>query len=295
MMTNAWRTIIAEPHESFGIRDNQLLIQNEDSEITIPLEQIRELLLTSNQGKISLPLITRLASQNTSVIFCDAKRSPVGELSGINIHSEAAGRLMDQAGWTLRRKQAVWKQIVRMKISRQIDLLKISGQVVPIEMERYRKEVQTDDATNREALAAKLYFSQIFGKDFYRSAEDTVNAALNYGYTILCSAFNRMITLHGYNTALGIHHCNRYNSYNLSCDLMEPFRPFVDRIVLEKQNDEFDQEYRKRLVAVLYDKCKYDGKDTTVENAIEMFILDFVKVMENPRMHVKEVKFVESS
>ena len=75
MMTNAWRTIIAEPHESFGIRDNQLLIQNEDSEKTIPLEQIRELLLTSNQGKISLPLITRLASQNTSVIFCDAKRS----------------------------------------------------------------------------------------------------------------------------------------------------------------------------------------------------------------------------
>lgn len=122
-MTNPWRTIILDCHESLGICDNQMIIKRNEDKMAVPVEQIREILITSDKGSISLPLLVKLASQNTKVVFCDAKRTPVSELTGLNLHFESAGKLMDQIAWTERRKQAVCRQIIKMKIARQRDLL----------------------------------------------------------------------------------------------------------------------------------------------------------------------------
>lgn len=293
-MTNPWRTIILDCHESLGICDNQMIIKRNEDKMAVPVEQIREILITSDKGSISLPLLVKLASQNTKVVFCDAKRTPVSELTGLNLHFESAGKLMDQIAWTERRKQAVCRQIIKMKIARQRDLLHMIGGDASL-MTQYLSEVRSGDATNREALAAKYYFSKLFGKSFIRFEDDPVNAALNYGYTILCSAFNRSITLHGYNTALGIYHHGRNNPFNFSCDLMEPFRPFVDQIVYSLDGQELTWENKQKLIAVLHNKCLYNGCETTISNAIENFVLDAVSVMESPRQKLKEVKFVRTS
>lgn len=135
----------------------------------------------------------------------------------------------------------------------------------------------------------------LFGNSFIRFEDDHINAALNYGYTILCSAFNRVIALHGYNTALGIHHHSRNNPYNLSCDLMEPFRPFVDQVVYHMNGQELTWENKQRLIGLLHNKCTYDGYETTISNAIENFVLNAVSVMEVPRSKLKEVGFVRTS
>ena len=109
MESNSWRTIVLDNHESLGICNNQMVMKQDDNDISIPVEQIREILITSDKGSISLPLLVKLASQNTKVVFCDGRKMPVCELNGLNQRFEAAGKLMDQISWTERRKNAVWQ------------------------------------------------------------------------------------------------------------------------------------------------------------------------------------------
>ena len=95
----------------------------------------------------------------------------------------------------------------------------------------YINEIEFDDVTNREGHAAKVYFNALFGMDFTRTAENSLNAALNYGYALLLSTFNRCVVANGYLTQLGLFHDNMFNPFNLSSDLMEPYRPLVDYYV----------------------------------------------------------------
>ncbi len=106
----------------------------------------------------------------------------------------------------------------------------------------YLQQLTLGDKTNREAHAAKVYFDALFGMEFTRSEECVTNSALNYGYSILLSAFNREITANGYLTQLGLWHENRFNPYNLASDLMEPFRPLVDRLVLNQNFQKLEHE-----------------------------------------------------
>jgi CRISP-associated protein Cas1 len=290
MGEQAWRTIITESYDAITLRDEQMILSSDEKEARIPVAQIRELLLSSDRGSISLPLLASLAQNNTQVVFCNKKREPIGELAGINANALTAGRLMDQAEWKSRRKDAVWKQIVRQKITNQIALLDSLNIEVPKEMPEYAKNIIGADETNREAVAARCYFTRLYGPEFIRFDEDNVNAALNYGYTIIRGAFSRTISLHGYSTALGIHHCNRQNKFNFSCDLMEPFRPFVDRVVYANKDRELDFEYKKRFVELLHEPCIFDGKHMEIATAIDGFVVDTVTNMSEPRGKLKVVK-----
>ena len=108
-----------------------------------------------------------------------------------------------------------------------------------------------------------MYFSSLFGREFRRHAKDDINGKLNYGYTILCSAVSRILAMHGYHTGLGIHHCRRDNPVNLSCDLMEPFRPFVDRLVYESGEKQMTWEMRKKLISLTELECLIEEKRMT--------------------------------
>lgn len=116
-----------------------------------------------------------------------------------------------------------------------------------------------------------MYFNALFGKSFSRQRESPVNAALNYGYSIILSAFNREISALGYTTKLGLFHDNRFNFFNLSSDLMEPFRPLVDRAVISIVFDEFGHDEKMIMVNVLNEEVVFAGKKQTVGNAIRLF------------------------
>ena len=121
----SWRTVVTKAQDKLKMRDNQMVIISENEEKCFPVEQIGKLLIASNIGSISFPLLVKLASQNTKVVFCDRKTNPVCEVNAYFSNYETAGRLMDQAAWTKRKKGAIWRQLVKMKISQQMDLLKI--------------------------------------------------------------------------------------------------------------------------------------------------------------------------
>lgn len=291
MNEKAWRTIIVNPGDTLTLSDEQLVVTRDEVATVVPIGQIARLMITSTRGSMSLPLVESLMKQNTAIIFCDGNRIPVGELFPIVTHYESAGKILDQTKWTNRKKNAAWNRIVRMKIENQYRLLKMKECSAPDILRKYAGSVKDGDADNREAMAARVYFPLLFGVDFVRFAEDNNNAALNYGYTILRNAFVRGIVSYGYQPALGIHHCSRQNRYNLASDLMEPFRPFVDRIVYENNDRELDGEYKKELMGILNTTCSYGNKKIELDNAIECFILDVMKFMEQPREVLKEISF----
>ncbi len=184
-----------------------------------------------------------------------------------------------QAMWEKETKDQAWQTIIKYKIYNQLQLLKKLGIVGYEKLEAYIDGVKDGDATNREGHAAKVYFNLLFGRDFIRGKGDNTNVALDYGYSILLSAFNREIVSKGYITQLGINHKNEFNQYNLSCDFMEPFRPLVDEIVYENRELVFGKEFKLKLLNVLNRNVDIGDRNQFVSNAISQFtnsVLNFM-------------------
>lgn len=127
------------------------------------------------------------------------------------------------------------------------------------------------DVTNREGHAAKVYFNALFGKDFTRTEECPINAALNYGYALILSCFNREIVSNGYITQMGLFHDNMFNPYNLSSDFMEPYRVVVDRMVRGRRWEKFESEEKHEMLQVLNQEVILERKKECVINAIKIY------------------------
>gem|GEM_PF-1976224 len=135
----------------------------------------------------------------------------------------------------------------------------------------YIGEIQFADPTNREGHAAKVYFNALFGLDFTRTEENSINAALNYGYSLLLSAFNRCITANGYLTQLGLFHDNMFNPFNLASDLMEPYRTIVDWKVKAMQPNKFEHDEKMEVVGILQKEVQINGRNEFLNNAIKIY------------------------
>ena len=158
------------------------------------------------------------------------------------------------------------------KIRRQALLLDKYGLFGAELLFNYVEEILQGDVTNREGHAAKVYFNTLFGKDFTRTEESPINAALNYGYSILLSAFNREIVANGYITQVGLFHDNVFNQFNLASDLMEPYRPLVDEIVYNMCPEKFEQDEKYQMLEILSKEVYISGKTEVVLNAIRLYV-----------------------
>ena len=184
---------------------------------------------------------------------------------------DTSNKVRKQINWKKNTKEAVWTEIVSEKIRKQKELLELLGKEESDLLESYLKEIAWNDGTNREGHAAKVYFNALFGLEFTRTEDNLINAALNYGYSIILSAFTREIVANGYITQLGVFHDNMFNQFNLASDLMEPFRILVDRQVLTMKLEQFEHEEKMQLVNVLNQEVQIDGKIQYVNNAIKIY------------------------
>ena len=192
-------------------------------------------------------------------------------------------KIQNQINWNKERKELAWKKIVQYKIHNQSMLLKnlkIDGYTKLLE---YENEVELNDRTNREGHAAKVYFNLLFGNDFFRGNTDNTNIALDYGYSILLSLLNREIISKGYITPIGINHKNEFNQFNLSCDLMEIFRPLVDEIVYENREFAFDKNFKYKLIDVANREIVILNRQQYLTNAIPIFITSVFNYLENEK------------
>ena len=268
----SWRTVIVSSHAKLDLQVGFMQIRGDDGVRRIILDEIDVLMVESTAVSLTAALLAELVERKVRVIFCDRKRLPVAELTPCHGCHDSSRRLKMQLEWTREARDCVWQAIVKEKICNQAALLRRIGKRQECDLLlRYAQEIAPGDRTNREGIAAKVYFSGLFGSDFTREKRCDINSALDYGYQVMLSVFAREVAVEGYVTELGIFHDNVYNNYNLASDLIEPFRPLVDAVVRDwfsNVDQEFDKDLKRKLVGLLHEEVKIDGSSQTVINAI---------------------------
>lgn len=267
----SWRNVIITQHSKLSYSANMMQVQTSKGITQIPLSDIALVLVESTQVVITSQLISKLAERGCKVIFVDNKYNPITET--VNYYAPKCNyqKLLAQLNWDNSLKEKLWTKIVWLKMNNQLRVLK-NYKLEFTKVEEEINKLEFNDVSNREAVVAREYFQELFGKSFVRQDEgDTINAALNYGYSILLSSFNRRIVQNGYETYLGIHHSSIANQFNLTSDLMEPFRPFVDYWVAGQKLKDFTPDVRYGLVELLSLQIKYNGKAILLANAIDLF------------------------
>ncbi len=266
----SWRTVVISNSAKLDYKMDYMLIR-QDTITKIHLSEIAILVIESTAVAITVSLLSELTKKKIKVIFCDEKRNPSSELISYYGSHDTSAKVRKQIEWSKEVKAMVWTEIVSEKIRNQKKFLEKLEKKESKMLGGYLRELQPGDTTNREGHAAKVYFNAVFGMEFSRTADIPTNAALNYGYGIILSAFNREITSNGYITQLGLFHDNMFNQFNLGSDLMEPFRILVDQVVYAMQPDKFEHEEKMEVLNVLNHEVSIDGKRNYVGNAIKIY------------------------
>ena len=267
----SWRTVVITSRCKLDYKMGFMVVRAEETK-KIFLDEIAVLLIENPAVSLTGCLLEALTEKKIRVIFCDAKRNPNAELVPYYNAYDCSRKVKAQIAWSGDLKGAVWADIVAEKIRKQADFLEELEKFNEARLLRsYLSQIELHDATNREGHAAKVYFNALFGMDFTRSEENITNAALNYGYSIILSAFNREIVANGYLTQIGIFHDNMFNHFNLSCDFMEPFRILVDRKVKGMSFTDFASEEKHMLVNVLNETVTINQSKQTVLNTIKYY------------------------
>lgn len=266
----SWRIIVISRRAKLDYQLEYMVVRTEEI-IKIHLGEISTLIIESTAVSITARLLTELTRKKIKVIFCDEKHNPSSELVSYYGSHDTSNKIKKQIQWSTEIKETIWTEIVKEKIRKQKELLEYLGKEEWELLDHYLREIKWKDESNREGHAAKVYFNALFGMDFIRNADNFINAALNYGYTILLSAFSREIVANGYMTQLGLFHDNMFNSFNLSSDLMEPFRILVDQKVAQIHFDKFEHEEKMALIDILNQKVNIDGRIQYVNNAIKIY------------------------
>lgn len=266
----SWRTVVVSSSAKLDYQLGYLVVRK-DTTTKIHLSEISILLIETTAVSLTVCLLSELVKRKIKVIFCDEKRNPSSELIPYYGCHDTSLKIRKQIVWKSTEKNMIWTEIVAEKISKQAELLKKLNKPEYKMLIQYIYDIEPGDSTNREGHAAKVYFNALFGMGFSRTAENSINAALNYGYGIVLSAINREISANGYITQIGIFHDNMFNPFNLGSDLMEPFRPIVDEKVYEIAPNQFGHSEKMTLITILEQEVFMGGKREIVNNAIKIY------------------------
>lgn len=266
----SWRTVVISSNAKLDYQIGYMVVRGEKT-TKIHLNEIGMLIVESTAVSMTSYLLSELMKNKIKVVFCDEKRNPCSELVSYYGSHDTSSKIRKQIEWTKDDKDHIWTEIVSEKIKQQALMLQRYQKEEANMLFEYMEEVEFGDITNREGHAAKVYFNTLFGKKFTRTDENPINAALNYGYGIILSIFNREIVSSGYLTQIGLFHDNMFNQFNLSSDLMEPFRPLVDQLVVELKLEKFETEEKRKMLELLNKEVEICGKMEVVTNAIKIY------------------------
>jgi len=262
----------------------------------VPIEDIGIVVLEHPQITLSHTLISKLLGNNVGLITCDAHHLPQGMMLNLNGHTEQQAHFQVQIGVTDAQKGRIWQQTVQAKIRNQAALLKVNS-LDTENMAYWADKVKPDDPDNYEARAAANYWKKLFIdhlQSFKRGRfEGAPNNLLNYGYAILRAVVARSLVGSGLHPTLGYHHRNKYDAYCLADDVMEPYRPYVDQLVLElvRTLDEYDTltpAIKHQLLQVPMLDVKIGGQVSPLLLAVQQTTSSLYKCYAR---EIKEVKF----
>lgn len=266
----SWRIVEITKRSKLDLRLNYLVIRGDET-VRVHLSEISTIIIETTTVSLTTALLCELTKRKIKVIFCDEKHNPCSELIPYYGSHDTSDKVRSQVGWDDNIKAEVWTEIIKEKIKNQANVLNRLNKPEYKMLNKYIYEVKLNDESNREGHAAKVYFNSLFGMAFGRNEENYINSALNYGYSILLSAFNREVVALGYITQIGLFHDNMFNQFNLSCDLMEPFRPIVDMEVYNMELKKFDTDEKLKLVDLLNKEVIICDKKQYLNNAVKIY------------------------
>lgn len=287
-----WRTVVIRERAKLDYSLNFMTVRQEAGVRKISLGEIYMVIVENTAVSLTAVLLNELVKNKIKVVFCDEKRNPSSELIQYYGSHDTSLKYKNQLEWSKESKEKIWTRIVYEKIFNQMQFLKKLNKEEYRLLEQYLSELEWNDSSNREGFAAKVYFNALYGMDFSRNKECFINAALDYGYSIILSAFNREIVASGYFTQLGLCHRNPFNKFNLSSDFMEPFRILVDEEVYKLEGTEFTKDHKNKLINILNKTVIIDDKNQTVANAIKIYCCSlFSALAENDLEYVKMYRY----
>lgn len=288
-----YRNIFVANESRLKLSDNQLTVSG-ISKYSFPLEDIRCVLIENEKSVLSVKLISALAEYGVCLITCDGKHLPCAVLLPINQYCRMNKRINLQLNQSVPKLKRIWQSIVIRKIENQSSCLRLNGIDNADKIMNISKSVLSGDTSNREGYSANIYFKSLFGKDFKRDSENLINAALNYGYSILRSYIAKCIVSYGLEPSIGIFHKNQLNAFNLADDIIEPFRPVIDLFVFQNHkdwNNTFSTAEKASLVKLINAVVTVNKEHNSVANAIETMIQSIIACFESEKF--TEIKMPE--
>lgn len=282
------RTLVFESACHLGIQHGQLVYhpkENDKEDVIIPTEDIGVVLLDHPAITLSARALACLNQNGAAVIFCDESHHPCAMLQPLEGNTTHAETLRVQLAVSQPKAKQLWQQIVRAKILNQAALLSALGSPAARALKTHAQAVKSGDPDNREAVAARAYWPILFDqKEFVRDRDGKPpNNLLNYGYAILRAASARALVSSGLYCALGLHHRNRYNAFALADDFMEPYRPFVDSLVvaLKEQYPDclLNKETKRALLGLLATDTFLADMRRPLMNALSLSSASLVRCM----------------
>lgn len=280
-----YKTIYIRDSEKLRLYLDSLVVETKKGELRFLISDLKYLIIDNYKATLSTQLINKLAENNVAMILCDLSHHPSVQLLPLNGHYASSGILKEQIEWKQDLKKKIHTEIIKEKIQSQIYILEknqLQEKVIQ-HLKEFKNEVSLDDSTNREGLAAKMYFREMFGKDFERFNLDIINAGLNYGYAIFRSLIEAIIVSKGLLPNIGIFHRGVTNQFNLADDIIEIYRPLVDDYVLNNLlgKEILTSKNKEELIQLTDVKIEYSNQLQSINNTIEMYIESIMRCFRN--------------
>lgn len=282
----AFRTILISEATKINLDLNNIVIRYNGDNYHINLDEISTLVLDDARCLVSIKMLSELCEKGISVILTDGSHKPVGTLTTLYNNVRAPKKNKEQITWNENLKGYLWTEIVKNKIKNQMEVLKLLHKTEKMQiLEEYINTIEFGDKTNREGLASRTYFKELFGISFKRFNEDIINFCLNYAYQIIRSKISQEIVALGYQPSFGICHRNEYNTFNLADDFIEVFRPIIDYYVYKILNEAVDEyltpSLKGKLVNIVNERVEYRNSSYKIHNVITFYLQDLTNFLEN--------------
>ncbi len=281
----AFRTVYIEKAVKVRLDLNNIVVNYEDDEYYINIDEIHTILFDDPRCNISLRLLSKLCEAGINVIFTDASHMPIGSLQSLYHHARAPKKIKMQMEWDKNSQIYLWTEIVKYKIQNQIETLKRKKKLDKIDLlNKMKEDIKLGDISNKEGIASRVYFKELFGDTFKRFDEEIINYAMNYIYQIIRSKIAQEIVSCGYIPALGICHKSEFNLYNLADDFIEPFRPICDYYVSEILSncieDYLTSEIKRKIVEILNYNIQYNQSTYKIHIVIQFYVQSLFHYLE---------------
>lgn len=271
----SWRSVIISKPAKLSLRHGHLVV-SQDEEVEIPLEDISVIIVETPQAVVTSCLLDELAKNSIPLFSCDPRHLPSGIFLPFGQHSRLLKVIKAQMEQTIPFRKNCWRLIVRQKIRNQALCLEILAKNGFSELRALADCVKSGDGTNRESVAARVYFDN-YMPSVTRQEDNTINAALNYGYSIMRGAVARSLVAYGFMPAVGLCHRSEVNPFNLADDFMEVLRPLVDLWTAQNvtEGETFSIKHRASLVSLLSSDIMIDDEKHSVFRAIDIMCASF--------------------